>query len=205
MKIKVKLKDPRRSPSDKIREEIMKICTINEVYITHLADLKDGYVVFTPGDTDLPKLLSREVEAALADQGLEVVLPPEVKAMYTLVLKKVDRFTFNYTNEEIISEIKRAAPFAKQKISDIYQMKVHSILKIKFKDIKTAERIKKNGITLFYTTNLPVNIENEKFIPIKQCMKCFSYEHTRFECKVKSVICSECVSKYMSGLRPDQI
>ena len=74
-------------------------------------------------------------------------------------------------------------------------MKVHSILKIKFKDIKTAERIKKNGITLFYTTNLPVNIENEKFTPIKQCMKCFSYEHTRFECKVKSVICSECASK----------
>ena len=98
--------------------------------------------------------------------------------------KRDPKKTLEEDEEAIKEEFMRDAPYTRNKIDEIYKMKQHSIIKVKFNDIDVAERVKKEGVKLFYCTNIPENIEFERYIPVTQCMKCYSYEHTKNKCTV---------------------
>ena len=193
-KIKLKIKDPAKSPSVETRNNIMKLIGDNNISISRLAEVRDGYVVFTVDNSE-NKLLDSKIINKIKQIGLEVPLPPATVARYTLVLKKLDWGFFQNNIDQIKTEIEDAAPYTSNKIEEIYLMEKHSIAKIKFIDLAVAEKLKREGTKLFHCIISPTQIENEKFMEVKQCFKCYGYGHFKADCNVTTPVCSECSSK----------
>ncbi|XP_042891112.1 uncharacterized protein LOC122265758 [Penaeus japonicus] len=69
------------------------------------------------------------------------------------------------------------------------------MLKVRFDKINTANSIKEKGLRIFAFLITTRQIEHKKFIPIKQCMHCYSYDHVKNKCLNKEESCSECGEK----------
>ena len=128
-KIKIRYKDPSKSPSVETRREIMKIIQTNKIPIYKLQEVKDGYVVHT-ADEHGEGLQTKQVYQQLLLRGLEIPLPLNIKAKYTIVMKKLDWDFFQNTPEEITRDVEDEAPYTVGTIEEIYLMAHHSIAKI---------------------------------------------------------------------------
>ena len=156
-----------------------------------MADVNDGWIVLTETDRDAQITLESQFQRDLERISLEVVPPRELLNQHTLVIKKLDLSVFYYKEEEIIGEIEDNVPEARDQVEGIYIMKNHSIIKVKFKKLSIAQKIKNEGLRM-YGCNYRI-IENEKANIVKQCMRCYDYSHTKFDCN-KLQLCSECSS-----------
>ena len=125
--------------------------------------------------------------------NMELTLPMELINQHQLVIKKVDSSVMDYEEENIINEIYRTEPSTKNQIESIYLMKVHNIIKIKFRNITVAKRIKEEGVRMFGWICRTIEFERSNIV--KQCFKCYSYDHPTSDCTASTPICSECSSK----------
>jgi len=74
-------------------------------------------------------------------------------------------------------------------------MKTIYMMKVRFSDHASANKIKEEGIYLFKLYVAPWQIEFERFTPVRQCMNCYAYGHLKSSCKEeKKTRCSECGS-----------
>lgn len=75
----------------------------------------------------------------------------------------------------------------------MYVMHKSNIIKVRLQTIEMAEKIKAEGLSLFYFSIPPRNIEPERYTNIPQCKACYSYKHVKKDCPQKEQkICSEC-------------
>ena len=193
IKVKIRQKDRDKPPEQTTRRKLMEELNKINIEIYRIIDLRDGWVLCTAEDKQTI-LTTTQVTNALNKIGLQIALPREAQAKYTLVFKKLDPTIFEYDEQEIKQEFEDREPSTINKIAEIYKMQQHSIIKIKFNDMEIAEKIKKEGIKLFYCTLAPWQIENEKTANLIQCMKCYGYGHLTATCNKTVQICSECSS-----------
>lgn len=112
----------------------------------------------------------------------------------TLVLKGIDNEILKETTNSIGKEIIKSAPFAK--IDDIYVMEKTRIIKVRFRTMATADKIKESGLRLFWFSIPSRNIEYERHTNVPQCIVCYSYNHIKNECPHQGkVICSGCAQE----------
>lgn len=70
--------------------------------------------------------------------------------------------------------------------------KPHTI-KVRFRSMAIADKIKETGLRLFWFSISPHNIEYERYTNIPQCMVCYLHDHVKSSCPNKDKkICSEC-------------
>ena len=193
IKVKIRPKDRDKPPDQETRRKLLKELDNINIDINRIIDLRDGWVICTP-EVNQAKLTTDNVTKILNNIRVEVALPRAAQAKYTLVFKKLDRTILEHSEAEIKQEFEYRAPCTINKIDEIYKMQQHSIIKVKFNDMETAIKIKKEGIKIFYCTLPPWQIENERTVNLLQCMKCYGYGHATTTCHETVQICSECSS-----------
>nr|XP_027222647.1 putative uncharacterized protein DDB_G0290521 [Penaeus vannamei] len=73
------------------------------------------------------------------------------------------------------------------------------MIKARFAEHASANKIKEEGIFLFKDFVAPWQIEFERFTPVRQCMNRYAYGHLKVNCKEKKSRCSECCSSHSAG------
>ena len=187
---KIKIK-PKAGPSASARVSLLSLLQNLEIDVTRYIDLPDGYVAMPEDETNLKKILEGTTISSLDKAGFSVIIPLDMKAKLTLVMKKMDNSVMNATPEQIKQSIELKNPTVK--VSQIYKIDKINMIKVQFQDHTTADKIKANGIKFMNLSVTKDMIEYERFTYIKQCFTCYSYDHYKANCPNKNVKwCSEC-------------
>ena len=189
-KVKVRMKGEGGPPTQQKRLSLLAILRRKNINLLRLIDLRDGWVIVAQSARDVQAV--QQAKDEIQHLQMELTLPMELLNQYQLVVKKLDPTVFDHNEEEIINEIYRTEPFTRDQIENIYLMKQHGIIKMKFKNIMVATRIKTDGLKMFgWICKI---IENERSNKVKQCFRCYSYEHSTTDCEATGTLCSECSS-----------
>ena len=93
-------KDPRKKNSP--LESLSK----NDIFITKLIALPDGFVVITSDEQDLERIFNPATIKDLSSKDLHPLIPPELKANRSVIITNVDQHIYSNNEDDIISEIK---------------------------------------------------------------------------------------------------
>ncbi|KAG0418895.1 hypothetical protein EQH57_0636 [Dictyocoela roeselum] len=165
--------------------------------LTGLRPVKNGFNAFTEREEDVEKLLSIDAKKKLSALGLEVKLPPKIKAARSIICRQVDAYVGEHSKEEIHTEIERCND--NLRVSEVVKFGVHShVFKVELETIDMANRVVENGFLLFHCKISPSQIKREEYIDILMCFKCYKIEnHTTKDCPTPDiVVCSECTGDH---------
>ena len=175
------------------REDIFKTAfqTLNAPLI-RLTDNRTGYYAVTDDNTSVDKLTSQRAIDAFKTINLTPITPPDLRAKRTIFIRQIDRYAGSHSADEIKTDI----------LNNNRDLKIDSIIKIKdythiikliASDTKTAQTILTNGLKMFHTKVTPSQCEQEKYVHILICFKCYKYEdHPTNRCTETTDKCSEC-------------
>lgn len=153
----------------------------------------EGFKVLCRNEEDADKNLSNEASVELEKIGLQVMVPYEMKIKRSIFIKKLDHIFGEHSLEEIIDEIEKENKWSK--ITEITKIKNNTnILKIRFQDIKMAEKPRQRGLLAFNFAISPEQIEQEEFVNITTCYNCYELDdhQTKYCPHSNLTICSEC-------------
>ena len=188
---KVKIKcDPGKRPD---RAKLLSILAANDKCFKVQEIKGDGYLVWCNSDADTDLLFSDHCRGALNTIQCEPQLPPEIKAKRTVILRQVDDSILGRNNEDIITELQGCNDWLK--VADIYVFPSSPTMKIVCDTNEMATRALNNGVRLFNLSIPPTNIQQEKFINLLTCYRCYAIEdHQASSCgkSKEHKICSVC-------------
>ena len=122
-RVRIRCREP---PSVPRRGYLQKLLQQEDIYYTRLAELKDGWVVFTARREDEATIFAPRARKLLEENGFTPLMPPQLRAQLTLVLKKLDWSVFLEMGKLIQDEIAYRIPYAAGKIKEISKMEYHN-------------------------------------------------------------------------------
>ena len=129
---------------------------------------------------DVDNLFKKPCLEALKKVNCTPILPPDIKAKRSIILKNCDEDILLSTPQEITSEIEK---LNRVTIDDIFKFTSNKSMKITLDSQSSAERLLKEGIKMFYISHSANNIFPEIFIELEICYKCFKIEdHSTANC-----------------------
>lgn len=180
-----------KSPSN--RTKILSACSSNGIKITKLLDVDDGYMLWCASVDDLDKLFDRKIQTVFCALSVKCVVPPQLRAKRSVIIRRIDSLIYDHTEDEIITEIKNKNSWAD--VVDIYKFPNSRTLKIQFISSSIAERCIASGLSMFYLHVGGNDMSADEFIPVLTCYRCYSLEdHITSKCpKDESFrVCSVC-------------
>lgn len=181
-------KDPRR------KTRLLQLLSENEIYVNRLFAVTDGFTVLTQDETDLDRLFNGITDKFLENNGFKPVLPPELKARRSIIIFNVDSHIHN-NSEEMIAEIMDKNAYTNNQITDLMKFPRAKNVKITFTKTSIAKKANEIGLRMFSMSIAPHQIQQDTYIEIKSCMRCYKLEdHISSECTrpAEYKICSEC-------------
>lgn len=166
--------------------------TLN-VPFTRIFTTNEGYKVICRNEEDADKILNKEATREFERLGLTVMVPIEMKTKRSIFIKKLDNIIGEHTAEEIKAEIEKENKWIK--ITEVTKIKNYTtIMKLRLEDIKMVVKAKQQGILAFNLSISPDQIEQEDYIQITTCYRCYELDdHQTNECPHTNLtICSEC-------------
>lgn len=163
------------------------------VPFTRIFTTNEGFKVICRNENDADKILGMEARNELEKLGLQIVMPPEMKARRSLILKQLDTIIGSNSAEDIKEEIERENPW--MKIEEVIKIKNYThILKLRTEETSMVEKASKQGILAYNMAISPSQIEQETYIHIITCFNCYQMEdHLTKDCPYSNLkICSEC-------------
>ncbi|KAF2347436.1 hypothetical protein FHG87_021807 [Trinorchestia longiramus] len=166
----------------------------HDVPLTKLSENNSGYYAITDEAAAVDKLTSLKATELFKKINLKPIVPPDLRAKRTILIRQQDSSIGKLTPEEITREIKSRQPWAK--ILGITKMKNYThVIKITFSEISITQKILQNGLLMFSTKNTLSQIELEKYTYIQIFYKCYKFEdHATYQCTSTTPSCSECAT-----------
>jgi hypothetical protein len=161
--------------------------------LTALKQTSNGYNAFTEYESDVEKLLTPQAADKLKEMGLEVRLPPKIKAQRSIICRQLDPHVGANTADDLKKEIERCND--RLKVAEVIKFGTHThVMKIEFTESGMAHHALENGILAFNVKISSRQIKKEEHIDLLMCFKCYQLEkHTTNECPTPDlIICSEC-------------
>lgn len=191
--VKFKFKDKGRVVG---RSKVAEICFGDlNVPLTKIFDTNDGYKAVCKDDEDADKLLTTRAVTAFDNNGLVVVMPPELRAKRSVIARGIDYVIGNQTPDEIKDSIEYHNSWSK--IEEVVKFKDYThVFKIRFTETRMAEKAAQDGFLINNMAVTPQQVEREEFISLLICFQCYRYEeHTTNDCPNKETkMCSECAN-----------
>lgn len=184
-------KDPRRT------NNLLEILTQNDIYITRLDPLTDGFVIITGTDDERDKIFKQKTQKELNEAGFLTITPPELRASRSVIIPRTANHIYKNDEEEIKEEINNNNEWAKNNIDNIFKFPNSKTIKITFKETCFAKKALSDGIKLFHMRIPHNDIKQEEFYNINTCFRCYVMEdHYTNQCKKPAdyKVCSECSS-----------
>lgn len=163
------------------------------VPFTRIFTTNEGYKAICRNIDDADKILSKDATKELERIGLLVMVPAEMKTKRSIFVKRLDNYIGEHTPEEIKEEIEKQNKWIK--ITEVTKINNYTnIIKLRLEDIKMVEKAKQQGILAFNLAISSDQIEQEEYIQITTCYKCYEPgDHQTNDCPHKNLtICSEC-------------
>lgn len=167
-----------------------------QVPFTRIFVTNDGFKAICKDDQDADKILSREVRNKFNDEGLIVIMPPELKARRSVFVRQVDSDVGKHTAEELKQDIELRN--ARLKISEVVKIKDYThVFKISFEETSMADEVIMNGFLTYNMSITSGQISREKFVSLLTCFTCYKYEeHSTKDCPEKGKkYCSNCAAE----------
>lgn len=193
---RVKIKHP--SPDQDTKLALLRTLSENNVFATKVSATRDGFLVITSLDAEIDIIFNPPCHDALTSQNLTPILPPELKAKRTILLFRVDNYIKQHTQAEIKEEIQRINDFTEGAVDDVYKFPSNNIIKIQFKKTSVAQKALNTGLKLFSMRIPPHDIQEEEYIPLSNCLRCYAIEsHPTNDCQKDQSykLCSECAQE----------
>lgn len=147
-------------------------------------------VVGLSDDHYLQQHTTREITSALAARGFILVESNEARSARTLIAFRPHKAVFDQSTEEIQAEMETRNEVT---IDEIVKLNSRPpALKIRLSNQTDATKLLKQGIKAFSIIIPSYQLEQEKYLPVNQCLKCYKFNHTTQNCPSKTLICSKC-------------
>ena len=186
----VRIKDNQPNNRNR-RETLYELFGDKDLTVTGLIDGNNCYYAKTHEEV-LDRFLSEPIRKAFTDKGYEIVDPPEVNALRSVIIRSVDKQIENYTREQIKKNIEQTNPGLS--IEEFLVLpNTNNMIKIRFQNQNMAYRVIEDGIKIL-NQFLPANsIEREVFIRLTPCYNCYGYEHPTRNCQEGNItVCNKC-------------
>jgi len=166
-------------------------------FLIHDAHLGNKYVSFNlinPKDAD--RLLSPSIQKILSSKALKAIPSPDHYQKKTLIVNSIRKSITDKGEARLTNSINADNSVNVERIHVVnkdYGTSLYRSLKITFATEEEALKILENGPTINKVAINPEYIKRDKFTPVIQCFKCFSFDHFTKDCisKVKScIVCS---------------
>lgn len=172
-KVTIKTLNPKE---ERKKIKLIEILSKNEVYATRIITIADGFVTITHEETDLYKIFNGKTDQELVKEGFTPLIPPELKAQRSIKIFNVDNHIYDHDTEEMITEIMDKNPFTSNQVQEITKPPRSKMLKITFNTTNTAKKASEQGLRLYSMSIPSYQIEQDKFIEIKTCFRCYKIE-----------------------------
>lgn len=163
------------------------------VPFTRIYKTNEGFKVICRNDQEADKLLTNEAKKDFEHLGTQVIIPPELNAKKTIFIRRVDRRISDNTENEIKEEMERVNTWLK--IEEVTKLNnFPNLLKIRLIESTMVQKALQNGILAFNMAIAAHQIEEEEYVNIISCLKCYQLEdHQTWNCPYTNIIiCSEC-------------
>lgn len=190
-KVKLKFINNKAPPSNSKVTEIA-FGKLN-IPFTRLYTLNDGFKAICRNSNDADVILSAKGSKEFEKIGLQVIMPPEVRAQRSVFIRQLDKQFGEHTPDQIKQEIEFHNEWIK--IDEVVKIKdYHHVIKIRFTDTAITDKVISNGFLGFNMSVQPDQIKREKFVNLLTCFCCYEFQsHTTNDCPQKNtILCSEC-------------
>lgn len=183
-------KDPRRTT------KLLEILSCNDVYVTKLIPVNDGFIILTSSNDELDKIFNNTTDKKLEENDFLPQIPTELTSNRSVLIFRVDNHIHGNTERNIKEEIEHHNEW----VGDIKVVKFgkDNTIKITFSDTTKAKKAQETGLKLFSMRIPSYNIKQDEYIGIMTCMRCYTMEdHSTAQCNKdrEAKICSECSSR----------
>lgn len=168
-----------------------------KVPLTALREVKSGYNAFTELEGDVERLLTEEARRKLKSIGLEVKLPPKVKANRAVICRQIDPYVGERTKEEIHAEIEHCN--SSLKVAELIKFGNNThVFKVEFTTTEMAQQVIERGFLCCSMRISPSQIQREEFIDVLTCFTCYKLDsHATKDCPTpRLIVCSECTGDH---------
>ncbi|MEL7522084.1 MAG: hypothetical protein AAGJ80_10800, partial [Cyanobacteria bacterium J06553_1] len=178
-------------PCKAAKDLLEKVISKNVVLVERIITCLTGFLVWTETARDTEKLCSQKSLKTLNSGMFKATLGQEQRTCRTILVKKLEKSTFDHTEEEISNSI-----FQNESVRpvSVQKMKEYGFVKIQFDSAEVARKMTMKGIK-FCNRSVPSHrVEGEVHVSLTQCMRCYEYNHPIYKCpKPKTTtICSTC-------------
>ena len=159
-----------------------------------MLDTKDFFIIIVD-NLNMEIALRGENRDKFKTNGFEVITPAEYEASRTVVVRGVDIHISNFDADEILTMIRAHPSQTDFKIDKIIKIpNIHWLLKVVCSDVLSADRIVSKGLYISRQFFPSEQVQKEKFVNVRVCMRCYSFDHLTKRCTRNSEykVCSEC-------------
>ena len=195
--VRLRVKDHQHQPGAGAGVETRRLALCQLVYdsgfrVHRVFKAGTGFVILAD-DHVIEDIVESGNAAKFKAQGFEPLEPPELNAKRTIVLTGVDTFISMHNNQDIAQEIERSNPTLK--VSAVVKLpRSKTVIKVRLENVAMVQLALTKGMLIF-SQSFPSNfLAQDVYIYIPQCMRCYSYEHTKKDCPKSEdyLICSNC-------------
>ena len=165
------------------------------IFIIKLIETKDAMVAIADA-TNVERMFTDDIKVKIRQHGFDPLTPPEMTANRTVIVRDVDTYITGQDEAVIVKGIVDNQML----MGSLKVIKIPTnprMLKIVFDHNADARYAIASGLIIMQQSISPDSIEMEKFINLRQCMKCYSFEHVTRKCNIEGehLICSECAER----------
>lgn len=191
---KVKIKH-QKSRELNTRTKLLELLSKHQVYATRIVPLDDSLYVLTSDTNEAEKIFGFLCKEELQINGFTPILPPDLKANRTIILTRLDDYIYNNEEEDIREELKHQNEWIGNSITETFKFPKSNTIKITFDHQEKARKSTMQGLLLYNMRVPPHQIQQDEYINLQTCMKCYQIEdHHTNQCPKdpEFKICSEC-------------
>ena len=175
-----------------LSETITQKC---QIFLFNLVIAASGFIAYTASDRDTEKLYEyKSMSIINKNKNINFRLSPEQKAQRTVLAKRIDKDLFKHSADDLKRDLNANLKERKLKVEVVFVHKVetHGFIKLQFRSAFEAETAQKNGLFCFGRSLPKFCLQRERFVHVRQCMKCYKFNHSTYQCKNTQRICSTC-------------
>lgn len=190
-RVKIKVtnsKDPRK------KAKLLEILSTNNIYITKIIPINDGFIILTENDNELDKIFNNKTDQELNKNGYAPIIPPQLRANRSILIFRVDDHIYSNEEHQIKEEIIKENGWV-ESIDKIFKFPKSNIIKVTFNETSKAQKAQEKGLLMFSMRVPTHDIKQDTYFNIMTCLKCYKMEdHSTAQCEKERnyKICSEC-------------
>ena len=169
-------RDPRKS------HKILEILALNDVDVTKLLPVHDGFVAVLSSEGELDKIFNNKTDKFLQEDNFFPQVPPELNANRSVLLFRVDNHIYSNNEQAILEETQNKNDWVGDLVK-VYKFPDMNIIKISFDETSKALKALECGLKMFNLKVPNYEIKQDKYISILTCFRCYKMEdHPSSQC-----------------------